>query len=107
MAGVKGKSGGPRPGAGRKKVEPAFIAPEAAKAVAGEPLDPRPTLELIALGHMEVSPAQMKALLALLPYVHTKKGEGGKKDAQADAAKKAGSKFAAAAPPKLVVNNRR
>lgn len=108
MAGVKGKSGGARPGAGRKAKEPTFIAPAQAAAVPGEPLDPRPTLELIALGHMEVSPSQMKALLALLPYVHTKRGEGGKKDELADKAKKAGGgKFAAAAPPKLVVNNRR
>ncbi|MGJ7497474.1 hypothetical protein ACSFA8_20700 [Variovorax sp. RT4R15] len=73
-------------------------------AVDGEPLDPRPTLELVALGHMEVSAQQFKALTALLPYVHTKKGDGGKKDAQGDAAKKAGAgKFAAAAPPLKLV----
>lgn len=103
MAGVKGKSGGARPGAGRKAKEPTYIAPAQAAAVPGEPLDPRPTLELVALGHMEVSPAQMKALLALLPYVHTKKGDGGKKDDVADKAKKAASKFAPTpAPLKLV-----
>lgn len=114
MAGVKGRSGGARanaggarPGAGRKAVQPVFIAPETAAVVDGEPLDPRPTLELVALGHLEVSQAQMKALLALLPYVHAKRGEGGKKEEAAGKAKKAGSgKFAAAAPPKLVVNNR-
>ena len=104
MAGVKGKSGGARAGAGRKAAEPVFIAPEAAKVVDGEPLDPRPTLELIALGHMDVSQSQMKALLALLPYVHTKKGDGGKKDEAADKAKKVGAgKFAAAAPPLKLV----
>lgn len=103
MAGVKGRSGGKREGAGRKAQEPTFIAPEDAAVVPGEPLDPRPTLELVALGHMEVSAAQMKALLALLPYVHTKKGDGGKKDEQAANAKKAASKFApSAAPLKLV-----
>lgn len=103
MAGVKGKSGGSRAGAGRKKAEPVFIDPAAAKVVAGEPLDPRPTLELVALGHMEVNQTQMKALLALLPYVHTKKAEGGKKDEQAGKAQKAASKFApSAAPLKLV-----
>jgi phage terminase small subunit len=111
MAGVKGKSGGPRPNSGGKrpnagrKPKPATpIAPEVAKAVDGEPLDPRPTLELVALGHMEVSAQQFKALTALLPYVHTKKGDGGKKDDQADKAKKAaGGKFRAApAPLKLV-----
>ena len=104
MAGVKGRSGGARPGAGRKRVPSVVIAPEVAKAVAGEPLDPRPTLELVALGHMEVSPQQFKALTALLPYVHTKKGDGGKKDETADRAKQAaGGKFRAApAPLKLV-----
>jgi hypothetical protein len=101
MAGVKGKSGGKRPGAGRKPVPALVIAPEAAQVVGGEPLDPRPTLELIALGHMEVSQGQMKALLALLPYVHQKKGEGGKKDQREDAAKKVAGRFAAGAPPKL------
>jgi len=107
MAGVKGRSGGARAGAGRKAKGPTYIAPKEAAAVPGEPLDPRPTLELIALGHMDVSPAQMKALLALLPYVHTKKGEGGKKDEKADAAKKAGAgKFAAAAPPLKLVGGR-
>ena len=107
MAGVKGRSGGARAGAGRKPKETVQITPAVAKAVAGEPLDPRPTLELIALGHMDVSPSQMKALLAVLPYVHTKKGEGGKKDARADAAKRAGTgKFAAAAPPLKLVGKR-
>jgi phage terminase small subunit len=114
MAGVKGRSGGPRPnsggarpGAGRKpkpKAPPVVIAPEVAKVEDGEPLDPRPTLELVALGHMEVSPQQLKALLALLPYTNTKKGEGGKKDEAADKAKKAGSgKFGAAPPPLALV----
>jgi len=104
MAGVKGRSGGARPGAGRKKAEPVAVAPEVAKVVDGEPLDPRPTLELIALGHMEVSPLQMKALLALLPYTNTKMGEGGKKDAKADLAKKVGAgKFGAAPAPLRVV----
>ena len=117
MAGVKGKSGGPRknaggarPGAGRKpkpKQPTVAIPPEVAQAKSGEPLDPRPMLEMVALGHMEVSPQQFKALTALLPYVHTKKGDGGKKDEVQDKAKKAGAgKFGAAAPPKLVVNNR-
>jgi len=104
MAGVKGRSGGARPGAGRKPKQAVQIAPEVAKAEPGEPLDPRPTLELIALGHMEVSQLQMKALLALLPYTNVKKGEGGKKDEKQDAAKKAGAgKFGAAPAPLRVV----
>lgn len=102
MAGVKGKSGGARAGAGRKPKPPANIPPEVALAAPGEPLDPRPTLELVALGHIEVSPAQLKALTALLPYVHSKKGEGGKKDQRNDAAKKVAGRFTPAAPPRLV-----
>jgi phage terminase small subunit len=107
MAGVTGRSGGKREGAGRKAKEPTYIPPDQAAVVSGEPLDPRPTLELVALGHIEVTPNQMKALTALLPYVHTKKGDGGKKDEQGDAAKKAGAgKFAAAAPPLKLVGKR-
>jgi len=113
MAGVKGKSGGARPntggkrpGAGRKPAPALKIVPEAAQVQPGDPLDPRPTLEKIALGQIEVSASQMKALLALLPYVHTKKGEGGKKDAAADQAKKAGAgKYGVRPGPRLVSSN--
>ena len=103
MAGVKGRSGGARAGAGRKPKPPTTIAPESVGVEHGKPFDPRPTLELVALGHMEVSPAQLRALTALMPYVHGKKGEGGKKDQRADAAKKANvGRFTSAAPPRLV-----
>lgn len=51
---------------------------------------------------------RVDAAKALMPFVHAKLGEAGKKDVKADAAKKAGTgKFASAAPPKLVVNNRK
>jgi len=47
------------------------------------------------------------AAKALLPFMHQKIGEGGKKDAKQDAAKKVSAgKFGASAPPKLVINNR-
>lgn len=105
MAGVKGKSGGARPGAGRKAAPTVEIAPEVAQVVGGEPLDPRPTLELIALGHMEVSALQMKALLALLPYTNTKKGEGGKKEDAAGRQKAAaGGQFGVRKGPRLVAS---
>lgn len=45
------------------------------------------------------------AAKALLPYLHTKKGEGGKKDAKSDAAKKAAARFTQPQPPRLVANN--
>jgi phage terminase small subunit len=42
------------------------------------------------------------AAKALMPFMHTKLGEGGKKEQQAEAAKKIASKFTSATPPKLV-----
>jgi phage terminase small subunit len=99
MAGVKGKSGGKRPNAGRKSKPAVEIAPEVAKVVDGEPLDPRPTLELIALGHMDVSPAQLKALTALLPYVHAKKGAAATKPEAP--AKPAAPKYGVRSGPRL------
>jgi hypothetical protein len=99
MAGVKGRSGGKREGAGRKPKPPAIIAPEVAKVVHGQALDPLPTLELVALGHMEVSPQQLKALTALLPYVHAKKGAAtGKPEAPT---KPATSKYSVRQGPRL------
>lgn len=49
--------------------------------------------------------ARQDAAKALMPYEHAKKGEVGKKQQAADNAKTAGSKFNAAAPPRLAVNN--
>lgn len=46
---------------------------------------------------------RIQAASIAAPYVHARKGEGGKKDAAADAAKKVSTgRFAPAAPPKLV-----
>lgn len=49
---------------------------------------------------------RVDAAKALMPFIHQKKGESGKKEDQAAAAKKVASRFASAAPPKLVVNNK-
>jgi hypothetical protein len=80
MAGVKGRSGGKRDGAGRK-AKPAAVLPDALIASKTESgtFDPRPTLEMVAKGLLEVSVSQQKALTALLPYVHAKKGGAGAK----------------------------
>jgi len=109
MAGVKGKSGGPRPNSGGKRegagrrAKPATVLPKDLAATKTEDgvFDPRPTLELVAQGLLEVSVAQQKALTALLPYVHTKRGEGGKKEQRQEAAQKVAGRFSASAPPKL------
>ncbi len=65
-------------------------------------------LQEIALGRTEATAIQVRAAIAAVQYTHAKKGEGGKKDEAADRAKRASAgKFASAAPPKLVVNNRK
>lgn len=49
---------------------------------------------------------RIDAAKALMPFSHHKLGEGGKKDQQQDAAKRAGAgKFSSAEPPKLAAAN--
>lgn len=128
MAGVKGKSGGPRAnsggaraGAGRKKAAPKESAnvsavqvelePQAqggalkrsrAKAVEIPERDMLTLLQDIALGRVDATAGQIRAAIAAVQYTHTKKGDGGKKEEQAAAAKRVASRFSAATPPKLV-----
>lgn len=50
---------------------------------------------------------RMQAATLAAPYCHPKKGESGKKEEKAAAAKKVASRFAPAAPPKLAASNGR
>lgn len=70
--------------------------------------DPLEFLLAIMNDVTEETDVRKDAAKAMLPYVHPKKGEGGKKDARNAAAKVAAtvSKFGALAAPKLVVNNK-
>lgn len=128
MAGVKGKSGGPRkgaggarPGAGRKPKNKAEKSANECTGGVQEFLEPQPPggalkraksesvqiperdmltlLQDIALGKFEVSDLQVRAAIAAVQYTHAKKGEGGKKDERANAAKEAGKKFGSTPPP--------
>ncbi|MCY1356954.1 hypothetical protein D9M68_176470 [compost metagenome] len=56
-------------------------------------------LQEIALGRLDVSDRQLRAAIAAVQYTHAKKGEGGKKDERAEAAKAAGKKFGSTPPP--------
>ena len=47
---------------------------------------------------------RLDAAKILMPFVHTKKGEGGKKENQQEAAKKVASRFSQSAPPRLVAS---
>jgi phage terminase small subunit len=96
MAGVKGRSGGARPGAGRPK--------KPVEKLAIETDDPLKFLIGVMQDGDQDPKLRVRAAIAAAQYTHAKKGEGGKKDERADAAKKAGAgKFAPTAPPKLTV----
>jgi phage terminase small subunit len=105
--------GGYRPGSGRKK-ELAKPAPPAAEVAATveAPADDVPATTKTPLQYMldvmndpgadERLRAQMA--VAAAPYMHAKKGEGGKKDEKADKAKAAaGGRFKPAPPPLKLV----
>jgi hypothetical protein len=119
MAGAKGRSGGARPGAGRKKKNPDVEvrlesqphggALKRSEALPQEPAlvetrDPLEFLLDVMQGTVEPSAAQLKAAIAATQYKHAKMGEGGKKDARADAAKQVGGRFSQAAPPRLAAS---
>lgn len=103
MAGVKGRSGGARVGAGRKSKP----KPPAQPPTKISERDMLQLLQDVALGRVEATNLQVRAAIAAVQYTHAKRGEGGKRDDQADRSKRAASgKFASAPPPKLVVNNK-
>lgn len=104
MAGVKGRSGGSRPGtggarpgSGRKPREPVLIDSQAL-------LTTDPIKFLTALMNDVEADIKIRAdaAKALLPFVHAKKGEGGKKETRLEEARKVASKFAPSAPPRLI-----
>ena len=96
----------------------AYLAKARAAAEKGEvPADDRPTFDLTkALQHQDpkmfllaamndtqlAEKLRIDAAKALMPFVHQKLGEGGKKEQKDAEAKKVASRFAQAAPPKLV-----
>lgn len=124
--------GGARPGAGRKPKQqpvvdrPAKVDKEGFKAdpnwpfgrerpqdPAASPAAPAAEPDLSALTPLDYllsvmrDPEQetarrMQAASLAAPFVHAKKGEGGKKEQRQEDAKKVASRFAPAAPPKLV-----
>ncbi|CAG9172426.1 hypothetical protein CURE108131_23130 [Cupriavidus respiraculi] len=96
MAGKPGRSGGARPGAGRPPKEPDILA------IAATYDDPLKFLKAVMNDVSTDAKMRVDAAKAMLPYTHQKLGEGGKKDQRQEAAKQVASRFAAAAPPKLV-----
>lgn len=103
MAGVKGKSGGARPNSGGKR--PGAGRKPAPPIPNGE-RDPLEFLLDVMQGAVEASPTQVRAAVAAAQYLHNRLGGSGKREAEAEAAKRAArGRFAPKAPPKLIVSN--
>lgn len=88
---------------------PPFSEPDPVPEIvhaAGEYDDPLEFLKSVMNDRREDIDTRKDAAKAMLPYLHSKKGEGGKKDAKQAAAKAVASKFMGMAPPQLIVNNR-
>jgi len=100
--GMKG-GGGARPGAGRKPKEKQVLDLSSIMADALTHKDPKAFLLAVMNDGATEARLRVDAAKALMPFIHQKIGEGGKKDEQQNAAKRAGAgKFSAAAPPRLV-----
>ena len=67
--------------------------------------DPKDFLLAVMNDFESEAKLRVDAAKALMPFVHSRKGEGGKKDAAKEAAEKAAGKFSRQAPPKLVAAN--
>ncbi|WP_374491610.1 hypothetical protein [Brachymonas sp.] len=94
MAGVKGRSGGARPGAGRKPEQPSLIE------MAEQYDDPKEFLAAVMNDQKVDIKVRVNAAKAMLPFDHARKGEGGKKASEQESAQLAFSGFfAPSAPP--------
>lgn len=96
MAGMKGRSGGARPGAGRK------AAPTAPNHAA----DPLAFLLAVMRGELAPSARQMAAAIAAARYMHPPAGAAGKATERAEATKRAlTGKFRPALAPVMLLQS--
>lgn len=100
MTGIKGKSGGQRPGAGRPEKPPTRLKDSDLLTKALQQGDPKAFLLAVMADADNDARLRVDAAKALLPYEFRKVGDGGKKEAAAAAAKKAATgRFAPGRPP--------
>lgn len=91
------RRGGARPGAGRPAGKPAKLDTPPTD-------DPLIFLKLVMNDGATDARLRISAAVALMPFIHAKVGELGKKDATQDAAKKAGAgRYASGKPPVRLV----
>lgn len=106
MAGVKGRSGGARPNTGGARPGAGRPPKDAPIIKIGAKDDPLTFLREVMNDPDADARLRIDAAKALMPYVHKRIGDQGKKDERQDAAKKASEgKFKPAEAPKLVINN--
>lgn len=98
MAGMPGRSGGKRPGAGRPPKDP---ADDLTIATSGDQ-KPAEFLLTVMNDNAVADKLRIDAAKALLSAEVRRAENGGKKEEQAAAAKKVASKFTTPTPPKLV-----
>lgn len=98
MTGVKGRSGGARPGAGRKPAKPVHSRAKALRTA-----DPEAWLTALMVDEDADLKVRKDAAKALLVHKAKMADQVGKKEAQRTAAGKVGGRFAATAPPKLAL----
>ncbi|MCL4680585.1 MAG: hypothetical protein KJZ92_04865 [Rhodocyclaceae bacterium] len=92
----RSRKGGARPGAGRK---PKLLAIEGGRIV-----DPKEFLLRLVSDDSQSAYLRTTAAKALMPYMHHRLAEGGKKESrQAEARKASEGKFATSTPPKLAL----
>lgn len=105
MAGVPGRSGGPRQGAGRPKKDITDDVDDARIVGPGNqtPLE----FGLMVMNDNELpDKLRMDAARLIIAYIHPKKGESGKKEqAQAQAQAAATGRFGRREPPRLVTSD--
>ena len=89
MAGTPGKSGGARAGAGRPPKEPAKLNLGSVLEDALTHKDPRAFLLAVMNDGATEAKLRVDAAKALMPFMHQKLGEGGKKEQKQEAAEKA------------------
>lgn len=87
------RRGGTRPGAGRLPGARAMLPAMPATS------DPLEFLQLVTSNPANDARLRIGAAVALMPYVHAKLGETGKKDEKREAAKKAGALRCASSQP--------
>lgn len=66
--------------------------------------DPKEFLKAVMNDPLEDPKLRVDAAKSLMPYVHQRQGEGGKKEAQQKKAEKVASRFSPSAPPRLVAS---